>query len=103
MSIFIFRTICLLLSLRIAFIQFSKYLANNDKPILSYRKFHEDPVDDKYPTYTVCFSEKDFLQETNGGHLFQEDYLRNVYKISSTEYLQYLRGRVDNGENKSNT
>ena len=98
MSIFVFRTICLLLALRIAFIQFHKYLANNDKPILSYRKFHEDPADDKYPTYTVCFSEKDFLQKTNGGHLFQESYLRNVHNISSIEYLQYLRGYEKHGD-----
>ena len=85
----LFRLICILLVIWMSVTQILKYLANEDKASVSYKKFHDSPID-RYPTYTICFSIKN--NNWGSGNFYNNTYLTDEHNLTNFDYLNILWG-----------
>ena len=95
----LFRSVCGLLAMTTVLKELRRYMDNNDKPVISFRKFNVAPFVGKNPTYTICFEE---LAASNGKFLlYQEDYLLDNFGLQKSVYEALLSGGVTE-TNKTN-
>ena len=76
-ALVVIRLICIFFAIYMSINQVYKYIANEDKAIVTYRKFH-DSTRDEYPTYTICFEIKKGNKKNNeklSGNFFNQTYL----------------------------
>ena len=90
-GLLLLRVGCVAIAIYMSAHQFERYIANEDKATVTYRKFHDTPLD-QYPTYTICFEIKGNIWRT--GNFYNETYLLDEFGISKTEY-QNLISDVD--------
>ena len=90
-----FKTFCICLALGFILKLVLKFMKDEDKPVMSFKKFNQSPID-KYPSYTICFEGQDKLLDMD------EDQGR-IFKRSKGTYEHYVKGNIDEsslGRNK---
>ena len=90
-----FKTFCICLALGFILKLVLKFMKDEDKPVMSFKKFNQSPID-KYPSYTICFEGQDKSLDMD------EDQGR-IFKRSNGTYEHYVKGNIDDsslGRNK---
>ena len=91
----IFRIVCIAIAIWMSIDLTMRYLENEDKASVTYKKFHDSPRD-RYPTYTLCF------QSLKRSSFYNETYLKHEFNLTKFEYQSILSGDVWNrGSNDS--
>ena len=66
----IFQLTCFVLAVYMSYLQFSRYMANGDVSVVSFRKFNNE-IQDTYPSYSLCF-------KGPNGEIFKEDEIKSI-------------------------
>ena len=82
----------LLFTLSTVLKEVTRYVANEDKPVISFKKFNMPPLVGKNPTYTICFEELSGAKDKAA--VFKQDYLFNKFGLDKNDYKLLLRGGV---------
>ena len=92
----IFKICCIFVGIYMSAKAINKYHANNDISTISLKEFNASP-EDKYPTYSICFSD-----EQNGG-IYNSKYLEDNLTFLALEgtdirksYMNLLKGKYSN-------
>ena len=85
----IFQLTCFVLALYMSYLQFSRYQANGDVSIISFRTFNNEKQD-LYPSYSLCF-------KGHNGEIFKEEEILSIwnnveYHKAARMYQDALRG-----------
>ena len=85
----IFQLACFVLALYMSYLQFSRYQANGDISIVSFRTFNNEKQD-VYPSYSMCV-------KGPNGEIFKEDKIHSIwndveYHKAARMYQDVLRG-----------
>ena len=92
----IFLLLCLSLAIHFVSKQIFQYRKNDDKSSISFKRYHTTK-DDKYPTFSVCFSIDGSYPET----LFQDDIIKAKLDIDASDYHYMLIGLLKGKTNFS--
>ena len=87
----VFKLICLALTTFMSITQVLRYIDNNDKASVTFRRFNHSPRD-RYPTYTICFE-----NQNRRGEFYNQTYLLNKFGINGSDYFQMISGLDVNG------
>ena len=63
----------------------SEFSENKDMISISMKKFNDD-LDDKYPSFTMCFQGDKF-------HWYHDEYIFDSYAVNGTQYQLMLQGK----------
>ena len=86
-SSFIFHLLGLLLASYFIAKQIIQYYKNDDKSTVSMRRYHTTP-EDKYPTFSICFTANPRYPDT----LYQEEIVKATLGIDARDYKSALSG-----------
>ena len=67
---------CFMLAVYLTILQILRYLENNDASVIAFKRFNE-PLGDKYPTFTFCFGGDPYVifsDAINELHIDQKEY-----------------------------
>ena len=87
-----FRMACIVIAIWMSIDQIIRYLENEDKASVTYKKFHDSPRD-RYPTYSICFEvKKRPIAKFSPTNFYNDTYLQNNFNMTKLDYLSLLWG-----------
>lgn len=82
----IFGLVCLLLAGYMTLTQIVRYLKNEDSSTITQIQFNQTPLDDKYPTFSICLRGSDI-------YWLRENSLFENFGVTSSQFVYTLQGR----------
>ena len=90
----IFQLICFILAVYMSYLQFSRYVANGDVSIISFRTFNFEKQD-TYPSYSMCLKGLD-------GEIFKENEIKAIWNnVENSEGFSMYQDAIRGGGNFS--
>ena len=87
----LFKTFCISLALGFILKLILKFIKDEDKPVMSFKKFNQSPID-KYPAYTICFEGRDNADDEDQGRIFKE---------KNGTYENFVKGKVEDSKGQT--